>query len=210
MAGTTLPSICALSVSTCPRDHSQRCTPMPPPITSTTAKTIGATGRRRRAGAASASAGVPDNSGFSTDALMGFGPLLDFVGVSAHAARDAGRARQRDTGAGDGEAGVDVGVARAQQRGLGFDDFDVAGDPAREPLAGLGDLLLGEPQLFGGDAELLEARRQVEQRAARLGGDLVAQVAFSRTSDSRSSSPCSLSRPSRRRPSTIGRVSAAA
>src|SRR5437867_6392536 len=61
--------------------------------------------------------------------------------VSAERAGQAGRARQRDARQGGGETGVDLGVARAHQRRLGVDDFDVVGHPVLEPLARLRELV---------------------------------------------------------------------
>src|SRR3989441_3662566 len=97
------------------------------------------------------------------------GPLMKRPG-------DAGGARQRDPGGSGGEAGVDLGVARADQPGLRGDDVDVAGDPGLETLARLAELTLGEPQLLAGHRLLRLGRAQVEQGGIHLGGDLAAQV----------------------------------
>src|SRR5207244_12624878 len=83
---------------------------------------------------------------------------------------------QGDPGCSGGEAGVDLGVARADQPGLRGDDVDVAGDPRLETLARLAELTFGEPQLLAGHRLLRLGRAQVEQGGIHLGGDLAAQV----------------------------------
>src|SRR5213592_970497 len=99
------------------------------------------------------------------------GPLVKGTG-------DAGGARQGDPGCSGGEAGVDLGVARADQPGLRGDDVDVAGDPGLETLARLAELTLGEPQLLAGHRLLRLGRGQIEQCGVHLGRDLPAQVAL--------------------------------
>src|SRR5207247_6626216 len=89
---------------------------------------------------------------------------------------DAGGARKGDPGCSGGEAGVDLGVARADQPGLRGDDVDVAGDPRLETLARLAELTFGEPQLLAGHRLLRLGRAQVEQGGIHLGSDLAAQV----------------------------------
>src|SRR2546426_5650454 len=80
--------------------------------------------------------------------------------------RHAGRARQRHARARRGESGVDVRIARANQVRLRVDHFDVAGDTGLEPLPRLGEFVLREPQLVGGD-QLLRLRRSEERRVGK-------------------------------------------
>src|SRR2546427_6379371 len=77
-----------------------------------------------------------------------------------------------------GESGVDVRIPRANQVRLRVDHFDVAGDTGLEPLPRLGELVLREPQLVGGDQLLRLRRAQVEERGVHVRGDLLPQVAL--------------------------------
>ena len=80
---------------------------------------------------------------------------------SAEGARHAGGAGEGDAGGSDGEAGVDVGVPRADERGLRVDHLDVAGDAVDEAFARLRELLLGQLQAFVGEIGRASCRERV-------------------------------------------------
>src|SRR5207247_9793868 len=87
---------------------------------------------------------------------------------------DAGGARQRNPGAGGGEARVDIAIARADQVGLRVDGLDVPGYTRLETLARLREFVLGEPQALGRDRLLGLRRAQVQIPRIHVRGDLVA------------------------------------
>src|SRR2546425_6057716 len=107
--------------------------------------------------------------------------------------RHAGRARQRHARARRGESGVDVRIPRANQVRLRVDHFDVAGNTGLEPLPRLGEFVLREPQLVGGDQLLRLRRAQVEERGVHVRSDLLPQVAlahFRRSEERRVGKEC--------------------
>src|SRR2546426_168092 len=79
-------------------------------------------------------------------------------------------------GAGAGEAGG-WGGGGARTGGAGRVSLWFVPPPPRlEPLAGLGQLVLGEPQPLGRDRLLRRRGPEVQERSRHIGGDLLLQV----------------------------------
>src|SRR5919112_2911108 len=75
-------------------------------------------------------------------------------------------------------ARLDQRVAGGRDRALGVGRFHRPGHPGLEALLGLGQLLFGQAELLARDRDLLAGGGEVEHRLARLGFDLVSEIAL--------------------------------